>query len=172
MNIYLIGYRGCGKSTVAPLVAGLLDWQAVDSDHEVEMLVGKKISEIFAREGEAGFRQWEASVIEGLSRSSGQVVSLGGGAILDSLTRKRIGETGSTFWLKANAQTLWSRMAADPNSATMRPKLTAQGGLKEVEDVLAERTPIYESCADFTIEVADLAPDAVANRICEAIEPL
>jgi len=90
MNVYLIGYRGSGKTSVAKPLGKLLGWETIDSDDEVEALTGTTISEIFESEGEIGFRAMEASVIEGIAMLRGTVVSLGGGAILDIRTRQRI----------------------------------------------------------------------------------
>lgn len=172
MNIYLIGYRGTGKSTVAPLVAELLALKSVDSDQEIEILVGDSISDIFAKYGEAGFRQWESTVIEGLAQHSDHVISLGGGAILDPLNRLRIARTGKTVWLKAEPETLWNRIKGDLKSDTLRPNLTDKGGFAEIVEVLKERTPLYQECADFTVDVTRLEPEEVAKLICMWIEPI
>jgi shikimate kinase len=172
MNIYLIGYRGCGKTSVAPIVALHLGLKSMDSDREIEVLVGRPIAEIFKEHGEAGFREWESSVIEGLAQKTDRVIALGGGAVLDRLTRQRLKETGKVVWLKGSPETLWSRISQDEKSKSMRPNLTDQGGLAEVQSVLEERTPIYESCADWVVDVDGVDVEEVAKRICQWIDPI
>ena len=172
MNLYLIGYRGSGKSTVAPLVAEQLGWTSIDSDEQVQLLVGETIAEIFERSGEGAFRQWEASVIEGLSRQNDQVISLGGGAVLDALTRRRLAESGKSVWLTADATTLFDRINGDDQSSDTRPSLTELSGLAEVESLLKVRAPTYEETADFTVNVAGQTPQQIAEAICQWFDPV
>ena len=172
MNLYLIGYRGSGKSTVAPLVAEQLGWASIDSDEQVQLLVGETIAEIFERSGESAFRQWEASVIEGLSRQHDQVISLGGGAVLDVLTRKRLAESGKSVWLTADATTLFDRINSDDQSSATRPSLTDLPGLAEVESLLKSRAPAYRETADFTVDVAGQTPQQIAEAICQWFDPI
>lgn len=172
MNLYLIGYRGSGKSTVAPILAELLGWAVVDSDDEIETLVGQTIAEIFAAEGEKGFRRWEASVIEGLAMLRNNVVSLGGGAVLDERSRSRLRQTGKSVWLSVSAKTSLARMAGDSESASHRPNLTQTGGIEEIEQMLEVRTPIYQSCADLVIQADEKSPEQVAAAIFDHFEPM
>ena len=165
MNIFLIGYRGSGKSSVAPLLAARLGWTSSDSDEQIQLLTGLTIAEIFAEQGEAGFREWEASVIAGLVRRSQQVISLGGGAIIDPENRRRIKQTGFAVWLDATADSLWKRISDDSDSPANRPALTNQGGLDEVKTLLAQRRPLYTECADYTIDTSALTPKQVADGI-------
>ena len=111
MNLYLIGYRGCGKSTIAPLVAEALSasgplWETIDADDAVEEIAGISIAEIFSEFGEAKFRKLESEVIQSLSEQNQLVVSLGGGAPIIELNRCRIRETGKSIWLRAEADLL------------------------------------------------------------------
>ena len=102
MNLYLIGYRGSGKSTVAPLVARLIGTRSVDTDQCIEQLAGKSICEIFASRGEARI---SATRIEALRKFPGQanlVVSLGGGVPVDEANREWIKQHGKTVWLTAS----------------------------------------------------------------------
>ena len=90
MNIYLIGYRGTGKTTVGRMLADLLSWKWIDSDHEIQDRSGSTIAEIFARDGEEGFRDLETEVVRTISHLQNHVVSLGGGAILREENRDLI----------------------------------------------------------------------------------
>ena len=121
MNIYLIGYRGCGKSSVAPHLAKILGWPTHDCDNEIELLVGKTIAEVFADEGEAAFREWETTVIQALSQKSSCVIALGGGAPIVETNREIVRRSGCCVWLQADAQTLWERISKDENRRLSAP---------------------------------------------------
>jgi shikimate kinase len=172
MNLYLIGYRGSGKSTVAPLVAELLDREWLDSDQQVELLAGCNVSQIFQQYDEAAFRQWETTVIEALSRKDTLVVSLGGGAVLAKDNRELLARTGKTVWLTAPATELWRRIAADHATKTLRPNLTDLEGMAEVVQVLAQRTEIYKACADYAVDTSGMSPKHIAEEIANWFEPV
>lgn len=170
MNLYLIGYRGCGKSTIAPLVAEALSasgalWETIDTDDAVEEIAGMSIAEIFSEFGEAKFRKLETEVIRSLSEQNQLVVSLGGGAPIIELNRRRICETGKSIWLRAEADLLWERISVDSQSDQQRPDLTSSGGLQEVVQLLKHRDPIYAECADFTIEIERQSPSEISRQI-------
>ena len=172
MNLYLIGYRGSGKSTVAPLVAQALSssgplWETVDADDAVEEIAGTSIFEIFSKFGEAKFRELESKVVESLSVENQLVVSLGGGAPVSEVNRRRIRETGKSIWLRAEAELLWERISVDHRSQQQRPNLTSSGGLDEVIQLLEDRNPIYAECADFIVDIGRQRPQEIAGKIVE-----
>ena len=169
MNIILIGYRGTGKSTVARLLAERLGWSSADSDVEIELETGESVAEIFAGEGEAGFRAREAAVVARLLAGDQCVLSLGGGAVLRPETRERLTGAGKVVWLTATPETIHRRLASDPTTVTGRPNLTANGGMPEIRDLIAQRQPIYQQCADFAVDTENKAPAAVAEEILQRI---
>lgn len=166
-NLVLIGYRGTGKTTVAKILAERLGWKMVDSDDEIENLAGKTIAQIFSDDGEPAFRKLEAKVVANLLTEKQQVVSLGGGAVLEAKSREIISEDNLVFWLTASVDTLAKRLAADSSTAERRPNLTNAGGLSEIQQVLEERTPIYQACATFEVDTTDKSPDSIADEIEE-----
>jgi len=172
MNLYLIGYRGSGKSTVAPLVADLLGWTFDDTDEQVELLAGCPIAQIFEEYGEASFREWETTVLQALANESNIVVSTGGGCPLSKTNRGIMAVTGRVIWLRANADVLWSRISRDKKNEHQRPNLTVEGGLQEVKRVLDSRFAIYEACADYTVDVESLSPEQIAERIANWCDPV
>jgi shikimate kinase len=165
MNLYLIGYRGCGKSTVAPLVAEVLEWDSLDSDEQVELEAMRSVARIFAESGENAFRYLETFVIRRIAEMSCTVVSLGGGVPTVEENRRLIRSSGQVVWLRADAEHLLRRIENDARSATQRPKLTNLSDLEEVRWLLAERRDVYEACADYTLDVDSLSPHQIADLI-------
>jgi shikimate kinase len=164
MNLYLIGYRGSGKSTVARLLGQRLAWPWVDADEVLERQTGKTIREIFAESGEDRFRDLESAVLQSLASRTGHVVALGGGVVLRDTNRRVMAASGRAVWLWASPQTLWTRMQEDPATGQRRPNL-AGGGLAEVEQLLAVRTPLYEACADLVVDAENAQPQQLADQI-------
>ena len=165
--IFLIGYRGSGKSTVGRVLADRLGWAFVDADAVLEERFGKTIRDIFAAEGETGFRNKESAVLADLCGRSRTVIATGGGAILRAENRARIVENGFVAWLSADPATLLARIDADPTTAARRPALRS-GGLSEVKDLLAARESRYRECADVEVPVAHLSPEQAADAILAA----
>ncbi len=163
-RLFLIGYRGTGKTTVARLAAVRLGWDWCDADEVIEEQAGKTIRAIFAEEGEAGFRDREAAVLAELCRRDRHVIATGGGVVLRPENRARLREAGRVVWLTADAETLWQRMLADPETAERRPPLTV-GGLAEVEELLRRREPWYRACADEVVDTVGRGPEEVAALV-------
>jgi len=165
LNLLLIGYRGAGKTTVGDLLAKRLGWRFVDTDEQIIEKAGKSISDIFATEGEAGFRQRERTAIQNLRKFDRQVIALGGGTATEPENHNLLRRLGKTVWLRAPAVVLWSRISKDVGTAANRPNLTQVGGLQEIEAVLAKREPIYESIADHIVDTFTMNPPQVAEAI-------
>jgi len=163
--IFLIGYRGTGKSAVARELADRLNRSFLDADEEIERRAGKSIAAMFAEDGEEPFRELEAQVVADMCSKSNAVISLGGGAVLREENRGAITAAGPVVWLTASVETIAARIAADETTTSRRPNLTATGGRVEIEAVLAARTPIYRACATFVIDTDDRTPADVADGI-------
>lgn len=165
MVITLIGYRGVGKSTVAPLLASRLGWNWIDADVEIEQRAGRSIAEIFAQEGEPGFRAREAGVLSDLLARQHLVIAAGGGAILDPYNRQAIRAAGPAIWLTASLDSIFSRIHGDATSAGRRPSLTEADPRTEIEILLARRTPLYAETASLTINTEGRSPAAIVDEI-------
>ena len=166
MNLYLIGYRGSGKSSVAPILADLLCTRSVDTDEIIETISRHTIAQIFTAYGEAGFRRLESDALKRFPQEEETlVISLGGGAPIQPENRNWMQQHGKTVWLMASPEVLWERIRGDDSSPSRRPALTDQDGLEEVREMIARRNPVYSECADYTIDVTSLSPEQIAADI-------
>jgi shikimate kinase len=167
-RIFLVGYRGTGKSTVGRLLADQLGWAFTDCDGDIEAAAGKSVADIFATEGEAGFRDREAAALRELCARDRLVIATGGGAVLRPANRELLRASGFIAWLTARPETIWDRLQRDPTNAARRPNLTPAGGLDEVRALLAAREPFYRELADFTADADAPSPEVVAAGILKA----
>lgn len=169
MNIFLIGYRGTGKSTIAPLLARRLPaaWHAVDLDPLIEARAGAPIAAIFARGGEPAFRDLEEAVLRDVARHDGQVIATGGGAVLRA-SNQGILRRGWVVWLTARPETIERRLRADATTVARRPNLTALGGMEEIRAVLADREPLYRQLAQVVLPTDDDSVDQLVEAIVDA----
>lgn len=165
MPVFLIGYRGTGKTTVGRCLAARLGCRAVDADEWLEHKAGRSIAEIFATGGEAAFRDLESEVVVELAGLDRAVVSLGGGAVMREQNRRAIVGRGKTVWLRANLDTIVARISADSTTAERRPNLTAAGGYDEVAALLASRSPVYRECADLAVDTEGKTPEQIADEV-------
>ena len=163
-HLYLCGYRAVGKSTVAGLIADRLDRPVIDLDVEIATEASRCIAEIFADEGEAGFRDRESRRLMSLPASPPAVISLGGGTVVRSENRQWIIRTGVTLWLTAEVDTIVGRLTGDAATAASRPSLTAAGVHDEVRTVLQQRQQWYEAVATLRVATDGLTAAEVAER--------
>jgi shikimate kinase len=167
-RILLVGYRGTGKTTVGRLLADQLGWTFADCDDAIEAAAGKSVADIFTAEGETGFRDCEAAVLRELCARERCVIATGGGAVLRPSNRELLRASGFVAWLTASPETIWARLQSDPTTAARRPKLTAAGGVNEVQALVAAREPLYREVADFVADADAPSPEAVAAAILTA----
>lgn len=170
-NIVLIGYRGAGKTTVGRELARLAGVRFVDSDETISRQAGCTIAEVFAREGEAGFRRRERQVIESITRgreSPGQrtVLAVGGGAILDPRNVANLRAFGVVVWLRVDMGELAQRIAADPATGDQRPRL-AEGRDEAGVHAPPEREVLYAASSDCIVDAGKKTPSDVARTILE-----
>ena len=174
MNLFLIGYRCSGKTTVGKAIAETLDWDFVDADILLTAACGKSIKEIIDTEGWASFRRMERSTLEQICAKQRQVVATGGGVVLDAANIETMKSSGQVVWLVATAATIHSRMRADNNTEHMRPALTQKGTLAEIDELLAERRPHYERVSDFFVRTDKMSIDEIVRKIIKkiSVEPV
>ena len=139
---------GAGKTTVARLLAGRLKRQFIDADLELEARCGVKVPVIFEIEGEAGFRNREAAVLDELTARPGIVLATGGGAVLRPENRQRLMSRGVVIYLRAQPRDLYMRTRHDKN----RPLLVTADPQKRLEDLFEQRDPLYREVADLVVD--------------------
>lgn len=165
-HLFLTGYRGTGKSTVAQILARRLSLPLWDVDREIESRSGTTIKSIFASEGELVFRQIEAEAVRDLASKEQAVIALGGGVILRDENRQVIRQNGLCVWLTASPETLAARIQGDAGSRENRPALTsAESIIDEVRTVLNDRIRYYTEAADIECSTESRTPQAVSNQI-------
>jgi len=167
MNLVLIGYRCTGKTTVGRLLAESLGWPLVDTDTLIQERAGKSIKDIVAAGGWPEFRRLERETIADVAAQDRQVISAGGGAILDEINRNALRAGGRVVLLTAAPEVIWRRMKADPKTMAERPNLTDSGGIAEVRNVLAEREAAYQAAGHYAVPTDRWSPDEAAARILE-----
>jgi shikimate kinase len=166
-HIVLIGYRGCGKTTVGRLLAERLNLPFVDTDALIVERAGRTIADIFDTEGEAGFRTREAEIVAEVAKGPPAVISLGGGAVLLEANMECLSATSRVIWLLCRPETLHARIVGDPASGESRPSLTGRAGLEEVRTVLAQREPLYDRWADTAIDSTERTAEEAAGALQE-----
>jgi shikimate kinase len=169
MNLFLIGYRCSGKTTIGKSIATAMGWSFVDSDIRVTKACGKSVEAIIDTEGWNAFRRMEHSTIKQICTNDRQVVATGGGVVLDADNVKAMKTRGMLVWLGASAGTIRKRMLADKNSGHFRPALTERGRIEEIEGMLLQRNHYYESASDFFIQTDGLTPAEITRKIIERI---
>ena len=166
-NIYLIGFMGSGKSTIAPKIAKIMNRPFFDSDSWIENKTGKSISQIFKEEGEDSFRKIEKDCLKMVSQMEQLVVSIGGGAIMFSENWINLKKSGIIIYLKCSFETLWLRIQ---NSVT-RPLLPQDKNerYQEIKKLLVHRAPYYER-ADIIFPCKEgESPDKIAEQLIKQI---
>lgn len=169
MNLFLIGYRCSGKTTIGKSIARTIDWSFVDSDLLVIKKNGNSIKDIIDTAGWDAFRRMERSTLRQICTKDRQVVATGGGVVLDADNIKAMKASGTVVWLEASAATIQERMRQDKNTENFRPALTDKGRMEEIEDMLLKRNPYYESANDFSIHTDDVPFDEITQNIIQKI---
>lgn len=163
-NIVLIGVPGAGKTTVGSILARKLGRDFIDTDQKIEEISGKTISEIFIQDGESIFRATEKDVIEQSIAKGNAVISLGGGALMNSDTRELV-KTQRTIWLQTGLAQAVDRIGMNRNRPLLLGNVRGQ-----LADLMAAREPFYIECAHEVVDTNQLSADQVADLIVAKLE--
>ncbi len=159
-NLFLIGFMGAGKSTVARyLHRHGMEW--VEMDQEIERREGMAISEIFRLHGEGYFRELETGLLLSLEHQENTVVSCGGGAPLRALNVEAMKKSGIVVFLTARPETILDRV----KNSQERPLLEGHKNVKDIAELLALRTAKYESAADVLVATDGRSAEEIGEEI-------
>lgn len=165
-HVILIGFMGSGKSTVGFRLSYRLRKCLIDTDKLIEHREKKKISEMFAENGEAYFRQKETECLNSMFRErASRILSLGGGTPIRKENQEIIKKLGTVIYLEASPETIYERVKND----TKRPLLQCENPRKKIADLLQERHTAYESVADITVKVDGKTIKEVVQEIVEVL---
>lgn len=167
-NITLVGFMGSGKTTVGRLLARRLGWSFVDTDEIVARASGKSIPEVFAEEGEEGFRDRETQAILGVAAGEKQVIATGGGAVLRAENGAALRAAGPVIWLTVRPEVVVARTARRAAERPLLARASEEGNgdlLAHILRMLGERGPKYQAVAHLVVDASDRAPHAVAAEI-------
>lgn len=166
-NVILIGFMGCGKTTVGLKLSYRLRRSIIDTDKEIEREEKRTISEIFATDGEPYFRDRETACLQKLTESTNnQIISVGGGLPMREENRRLLHELGQVFYLCAKGETIYERVKDD----TTRPLLQVEDPLAKIETLLQERDPYYRAAADVVIAVDGKSFEEILSEIEEKVK--
>jgi shikimate kinase len=157
-NLVLIGFMGAGKTAVGEAIAAKLGWSLQDTDRMVEAASGTTITEIWAAEGEEGFRTREHDAVLHACAGQHRVIACGGGAILRLRNFGILKSAGTVVYLRGSREVLKERVTRTGG----RPLLEEPGAF---ERLLVQRAPAYESAADLIVDVDGRTPEQIADDI-------
>ena len=168
-NLVLIGFMGCGKSTVGRELHRNLRYPLVDTDQEIEERAGRTIREIFAREGEPAFRDMETALLHELAEPdrddpSPRIISTGGGICGRAENRELLRRLGYVVWLHAPVDVIVERTARNQD----RPLLDTPDPRGRIVTLMAEREPLYRETAHLDIDTTGLDFKEIAIGILES----
>lgn len=161
-NVVLIGMMGCGKTTVGGLLARELGFTFVDTDQYIEAALGRSIPDIFAKEGEAFFRDQELGAAEELARRKGLVIACGGGLPTRADSIASLKYSGTVIFLRRDPGEIY-------DNVSMGGRPLGQQGREAFLERYARREPIYLEWADHVADVQP-APEETVQRILEVLK--
>lgn len=156
--VFFVGFMGAGKTSVARKLARSAGIASIDMDTYIERRCDKKVKQIFAESGEAGFRAIETDVLLELACGEPQLISCGGGVVLTPANRTILREHGFVVYLKVTAAEAASRIS----DLSTRPLF---GDLEQAQRIIDDRLPLYEEVADLVIDTAGRGTGAVAREV-------
>lgn len=166
-NYILIGYMGCGKSTIGKKLSEILNIKLVDTDARIEERQGMTVSEIFATKGEPFFRDLETGTLqELLEEKESMVISVGGGLPLREENRRLLQRLGKVIYLKAEPETIYNRVKGD----TTRPLLQTGNPMEKIREMLGQREEKYQAAADKIVIVDDKEISKIVYEVLDAVK--
>jgi len=160
-NIALVGMMGSGKDAVSSALSEKTGRQVVATDKEIERETGREIRDIFAKDGEAGFRKRESEALCALQSARNSIINCGGGAVVKAQNRKILKRLAAAVWLWADIGTILTRVPKDGR----RPLLDGAEPEKKLGELLAKRRTAYAQASDLVLDTVGRTPKDIAGRI-------
>ena len=165
-SIFLIGFMGAGKSTIARALQRELGFPLIEMDERIVKEQGMSINDIFAQYGEDHFRDIESQLIVDIGKEEPSIVSCGGGVVVRPQNTQNMKEIGRIVFLKATPETIYERV----KNSTDRPILNGHMNVEYIAELMGQRQSKYEAAATIRVKTDGLTPDAVAQKIIENLE--
>lgn len=165
-NIFLIGFMGSGKSTVAAVFEQKYQMQLIEMDQKISEAEGMSIPDIFGRHGELYFRNLETELLKTLEGSENKIISCGGGVILRDENIGLMRENGTIVLLMATPKTILSRVKDNKE----RPLLSGNMTEEYISDMLGQRQVRYSMAADIIVHTDGKNALEICNEIIEKIK--
>lgn len=164
-NIFLIGFMGTGKTTIANALNSKYSMEILDMDAQIEKDENMAIPDIFATKGEAFFRDLETNLVKKLQTMDNVVVSCGGGAVLRDKNVVEMKKSGKIILLKATPETILERVKHSHN----RPLLEGNKNVSYIKELMSKREDKYNAAADFIVSVDDRSVNDIADEIVKKV---
>ena len=165
-NVFLIGFMGSGKSTIASYLAENFGMEIIDMDQLIVDREGMAIPDIFAQKGELYFRDVETSLLIEIQGEQNKVVSCGGGVVLREKNIQAMKKSGQVVLLNAKPETILERVKDDDN----RPLLRGNKNVQFIRDMMEKRQPKYEAAADLVIHTDGKSADEICKEIISKVK--
>lgn len=164
-NVFLIGFMGSGKSTVASCLSRNYGMDVIEMDEVIAKREKMSIPDIFAQKGEAYFRDTETRLLKEIEEEGHKVVSCGGGVILREENVQEMKKKGQIVLLSAEPETILERVEKNND----RPLLAGKKDINSICRMMEERRPKYEAAADLVITTDGKTAEAIAKEIEEGV---
>ncbi|HEY0177542.1 MAG TPA: shikimate kinase [Pedobacter sp.] len=167
MKIFLIGFMGCGKTTLGRKLAAKLGYALIDLDHQIESITGETVADYFSANGEDAFRKLESNTLKTYDYAENSVISTGGGTPCYFDNMDWMNENGITVYIEMSAISLAKRLEKGMAKRPLLNNLTEEGVIRFIEEKLAERETYYKKAAVILNGMsltADMVREAIMTR--------
>lgn len=164
-NIFLIGFMGSGKSTIASCLSKNYGMEIVEMDQEIVKREGMSISDIFAQKGEPYFRDLETNLLIEIQEKKNKVISCGGGVAMREQNVVEMKKSGVVILLLAEPETILERV----KDSDERPLLQGNKNLSFIRDMMEKRRPKYEEAADYIVQTDGKNAESICKEILEKV---
>lgn len=165
-NIFLIGFMGAGKSTIARALHGKLGLPLVEMDERIVKEQGMSINDIFAQYGEDHFRDIESRLILALGQQEPSIISCGGGVVVRPQNIDYMKQSGRIVFLTATPETVLERV----KNSKDRPILNGHMNVEYIAELMEKRRALYEAAADIVVATDGRTRDEICGEMLESLQ--